>query len=286
GLIGKKLCRRLAEAGHVVTILSRRAGTEFTTFIWEPQASAPPPEAIEGVDAIIHLAGEPVAGRWSPEVKKSIRNSRVLGTQNLVAGIAAATLKPKALISASAVGLYGDRGDELLDEGAGRGSGFLSDVCVEWENEGRRAKELGVRVAHVRVGVVLAAEGGALPAMLPAFKFGLAASLGDGRQWFPWIHIEDILGIFLHALNNESITEPLNAASPGIVRNEEFTRELAQALHRPAFLSAPSFALNLILGEMAEMVLASQRVVPGRTLDTGYQFRYPALAPALRDLVG
>ncbi len=184
------------------------------------------------------------------------------------------------------MGFYGDREEELLDETAGRGSGFLPDVCVEWENEGKRAALLDVRLAHVRVGVVLSEDGGALQTMLPAFRFGLGATLGGGRQWFPWIHIADIVGVFLHALNDESLTGPINAVSPGIVRNEEFTRELAHALHRPAFLAAPSFALNLLLGEMAEVALASQRVVPRRALETNYQFRYPTLVAALKDLLG
>lgn len=288
GLIGKDLCHRLSAAGHEVAIVSRRvpSSTPYRVFVWDPLSSPPPADAIEGTDAVIHLAGEPVSGsRWTPEVKRRIRESRVTGTRNLVEGIAKCTSPPRILIGASAVGFYGDRGEDALDEAAPRGTGFLSDTCVEWETEGKRAEALGLRVAQVRIGVVLSRSGGALSLMLPAFKFGLAASLGDGRQWFPWIHIDDVVGIILHSLLNEEISGPINAVSPGIVRNEQFTRSLAQALHRPAFLTAPSFALNLLMGEMSGVVLASQRVVPRRVLDTGYQFFFPDLDQALAELL-
>jgi len=288
GLIGNALCQRLADEGHAVTTLSRRAreGVRFKTLQWDPLAGPPPVEALEGAAAVVHLAGEPVAsGRWTTELKRRIRESRITGTSNLVAGIAAAVARPKVLVTASAVGFYGDRGDEVLDERASPGHGFLSDVCVEWEREANRAIESGLRVAEVRTGVVLSREGGALPRMLPAFRLGLAGNLGSGRQWFPWIHIDDVVGILRHAVITDSVRGPINAAAPGIVTNADFTRELARALGRPSFLTVPAFGLQLLFGEMATILLGSQRVTPHVALETGYRFRYPELIEALRDLV-
>jgi uncharacterized protein (TIGR01777 family) len=254
-------------------------------FRWEPEAGSPPAEAWEGVEAAIHLAGEPVAARWTEEQKRRIRDSRVKGSRNLVAGMRATPRPPKVLVSASAVGFYGDRGDEILNESSDPGSDFLSRVCLDWEAEAARARELGVRVAFVRTGVALSPSGGALEKMLLPFKLGLGGRLGGGRQWFPWIHIEDITGIFLHALMSPAVDGPINGVAPGIVTNEEFTRELAAALNRTVFLPVPEFALRILLGEMAEVVTASQRVVPQVALDTGYRFKYPNLRPALESLL-
>ena len=288
GLIGRALCQRLADEGHTVTILSRhpREEVRFRAFQWDPLGGPPPREALDGADAVVHLAGEPVAGgRWTPELKRRIRESRIEGTRNLIAGMGAAAARPKVLVAASAVGFYGDRGDEILDERASPGQGFLSDVCVEWEREANRAGDLGLRVAEVRIGVVLSDAGGALPRMLPAFRFGVAGDLGSGRQWFPWVHIDDVVGIFRHALMTDLVHGPMNAAAPGIVTNAGFTRELAHELHRPSFVSVPAFALRLLFGEMATILLGSQRVIPGVALETGYRFRYPGLSEALRDLI-
>jgi uncharacterized protein (TIGR01777 family) len=288
GLIGRALCQRLADEGHTVTILSRhpREDVRFRAFQWDPLGGPPPVDSLEGADAVIHLAGEPVAGgRWTPELKRRIRESRISGTRNLIAGIGAAAVRPKVLVAASAVGFYGDRGDEILDERASPGQGFLSEVCVEWEREANRAGDLGLRVAEVRIGVVLSDAGGALPRMLPAFRLGVAGDLGSGRQWFPWVHIDDVVGIFRHALMTDLVRGPMNAAAPGIVTNSGFTRALAHELHRPSFLSAPAFALRLLFGEMATILLGSQRVIPGVALETGYRFRYPELSEALRDLL-
>lgn len=255
-------------------------------FRWEPEAESPPPEVWEGVEAVIHLAGEPVAAsRWTEEQKRRIRDSRVKGSRNLVAGMRAAQRPPKVLVSASAIGFYGDRGDEILNEHSDPGSGFLSEVCLDWEAEAARARELGVRVALVRTGVALSSSGGALEKMLLPFKLGLGGRLGGGRQWFPWIHIEDIAEIFLHALMSPAVDGPINGVAPGIVTNEEFTRELAAVLNRPVFFPVPALALRVLLGEMAEVVTASQRVVPQVALDTGYQFKYPNLRPALESLL-
>ena len=288
GLIGSALSQRLAEEGHAVTILSRRPreGVRFRTVQWDPLAGPPPVEAVEGADAVVHLAGEPVAGgRWTTELKRRIRESRVTGTSNLVSGIGASVVRPKVLVAASAVGFYGDRGDEILDERVSSGQGFLSEVCVEWEREAKRAEDLGLRVAEVRIGVVLSRAGGALPRMLPAFRLGLAGNLGSGRQWLPWVHVDDVVGILRHAVITDLVGGPVNAAAPGIVTNAAFTRELAGALHRPSFLSVPAFALRLLFGEMATILLGSQRVTPRVALETGYQFRYPELSNALGDLI-
>jgi uncharacterized protein len=291
GLIGRSVCQSLINEGHQVVALSRRplAAADMagvSSFRWEAVAESPPAEAWEGVEAVIHLAGEPVAGaRWTEEQKRRVRDSRAKGSRNLVAGMRATPRPPKVLVSASAVGFYGDRGNEILNESSAPGSGFLSEVCLDWETEAARARELGVRVAFVRTGVTLSLSGGALEKMLLPFKLGLGGRLGDGRQWFPWIHIEDVVGIFLHALMSPAVDGPINGVAPGIVTNEEFTRELAAALKRPVFFPVPELALRVLMGEMAEVVTASQRVVPQVALDTGYRYKYPNLRPALDALL-
>ncbi|HXG66426.1 MAG TPA: TIGR01777 family oxidoreductase, partial [Blastocatellia bacterium] len=198
----------------------------------------------------------------------------------------AAVSKPSALVNASAVGIYGDRGEEMLDENSPPGKGFLTEVCIEWEREADRAQELGIRVVKVRTGVVLSAEGGALKKMLPPFKLGVAGPLGSGRQWFPWIHIDDIVGIYRHAVSAPAAARALNGVAPGIVTNAEFTKQMGEVLHRPAFVPVPEFALNLLFGEMGVVLLASQRVIPKATLESGYVFKYPELTPALKNLLG
>ncbi|MBO0727299.1 MAG: TIGR01777 family oxidoreductase [Blastocatellia bacterium] len=286
GLIGRSVCRSLVNEGHQVVALSRRPpAAGAAAFQWEPEAEPPPAEAWDGVEAVIHLAGEPVATRWTEEQKRRIRDSRVKGSRNLVAGMRAARRPPKVLVSASAVGFYGDRGDEILNESSDPGSGFLTEVCLDWEAEAARAREFGVRVPLVRIGVVLSPAGGALEKMLLPFKLGLGGRLGDGRRWFPWIHIEDIAGIFLHALTSPAVNGPINGVAPGAVTNEEFTRELAAALNRPAFFPVPKFALRVLMGEMAELVTASLRVVPQVALDTRYWFKHPNLKSALESLL-
>jgi uncharacterized protein len=297
GLIGGNLCRLLINKGHEVVALSRRPPAaaappvmdvdlaEIIMFQWEPLAGPPPEAAWEGVDAVIHLAGEPVMTRWTEEQKRRIRNSRVKVTQNLLAGIRAASRPPKVFVSTSAVGFYGDRGDEILNESSAPGAGFLSELCIDWEDEAARARELGVRVPLVRVGVVLSPSGGALEKMSLPFKMGLGGRVGAGRQWFPWIHIEDIAGIFLHALSSPAVDGPINGVAPGVVTNGEFTREFAAALNRPAFFTVPKFALRILMGEMSEVVTGSQRIVPQVALDTGYQFKYPNLRPALESIL-
>lgn len=288
GLIGSELCQRLEREGHSLTILSRRPLNQpgRRAFVWDPVAGPPPSDSLNGIDAVIYLAGESVAGgRWTEAKKRRIRDSRVLGVRNLINGISLNTSRPAVFISASAVGFYGDRGEEILDELSAPGTGFLSEVCVEWESAANHAESLGLRVVCVRTGLVLSASGGALAAMKRPFKLALGAILGDGSQWMPWIHIEDIVGLYLHALLKESITGAVNGCAVDAARNSEFTRALARALARPSFLVAPSFALKLILGEMSEIVLMSDRVIPRRAMETGFQFRHLELTAALEDLL-
>lgn len=287
GLIGQQICEELRQEGHETVILSRRpsgvkTGPGITAYAWDPEQGNPPAEAWDGVDAVIHLAGEPVAGaRWTNDQKRRIRDSRVTGTKNLVDGMKGLASRPRVLVSASAVGFYGDRGEEDLDERSSPGNGFLSDVCREWEDEALKAEQAGIRVGLVRIGVVLSREGGALEKMLLPFKLGLGGQLGDGRQWFPWIHVDDIVGIFKHALVNENVRGPINGVSPGIVSNAEFTKQFAGALNRSVFFPVPAFALRMMMGEMAIVVLSSQKVVPKVALDTGYDFKFPQLGEAL-----
>ena len=291
GTIGRAICERLAAEGHSIVVLSRRPENARVVpgaqaFRWDAEREVPPVEAWAGVDAVVHLAGEPVAGaRWTDEQKRRIRDSRVLGTRHLIDGMKALANPPRVLVSASAVGYYGNRGDAQLDESSAPGEGYLVDVCREWERQSERAREFGVRVVLLRIGVVLSKTGGALEKMLLPFKLGLGGRLGSGRQWFPWIHLDDIVGIVQHALVTPEAQGPLNGAAPGIVTNEEFTRQFAAALHRPVFFPVPEFALRLMMGEMAAVVLASQRVLPKATIAAGYQFKFPDLTPALVDVL-
>lgn len=294
-MIGRRVCRRLAEAGHELVVLSRRPEnarvvSAARVFSWEPELGPPERQVWQGVDAVIHLAGEPIAAsRWTNEQKRRIRDSRVNGTRHLVAGIGEikeAADRPRILVSGSAVGYYGDRGDEELDERSAPGpAGFLTDVCRRWEGEALRGQELGLRVTLVRTGAVLSAAGGALEKMLLPFKLGFGARLGDGRQWFPWIHLDDIAGIICQALFAGGLRGPVNGVAPGLVRNEEFASQLAAALHRPLIFSAPELVLKIVLGEMAEVVVDSQRVLPRVALESGYEFRFPRLEAALGNLL-
>lgn len=292
GLIGRRLCQSLTDDGHTVAAVSRSsikpAGLAVAQFHqWDPQSGPPSPAVLNGIDGIVNLAGEPLdARRWSDEQKKLIRDSRVVTTRNLVEGLRSVDRKPGVLVSGSAVGFYGDRGDEQLEETSPPGRGFMSDVCQEWEREAGRATEAGIRVVQVRTGVVLSAKGGALQKMLAPFKLGLGGPLGSGRQWFPWIHEDDIVGIFRHSIATSSLSGPVNGVGPQPITNREFTRELARALHRPAFLPVPEMALKVLMGEMAEVAFGSQRVVPKVALASGYEFQYSRLAVALANVLG
>ncbi len=258
---------------------------DATVFAWDPMAGAPPQEAFDGVDAVFHLAGESVAsGRWSKKRKQAIRDSREIGTRNLVAGLRQLANRPPVLVSSSAVGYYGSRGDEILDEVAGPGDDFLADVCVAWEREAMRGTELGMRVVCLRTGVVLG-RGGALRKMLTPFKLGLGGRLGNGRQWMPWIHVADLAALFIFAAQQSLVSGPMNGAAPQPVTNAEFTKALAATLHRPALLPTPYFALRLALGEFAKVLFDSQRAVPNVAQDNGFQFRHPEIQGALADIL-
>jgi uncharacterized protein (TIGR01777 family) len=291
GLIGRALSASLLAEGHQVTALTRDPAAAARALppgvravAGDPARPGPWQEALAGADACVHLAGEPVAGgRWTAERKARIESSRVDSTR-LVAGVIAAA-GPRVLVAGSAVGFYGSRGDELLDEGAAAGQGFLADVCVRWEAATRPA-EARARVVHLRTGIVLARDGGALPRLVLPFKLLAGGPLGDGAAWQPWIHLADVVGLLRLALEDGRVRGPLNAAAPGAATSRDLARALGAVLHRPSLIPAPAAALRLALGEMAEVVLASQRVVPRKALDLGYAFRFPALEPALRDLLG
>jgi uncharacterized protein (TIGR01777 family) len=288
GLLGGRLVRELTGRGDEVTVLTRNLGRArealagVTAVEWDPFAGPAPAEALEGRDAVVHLAGEPVAQRWSDGAKRRIRESRELGTRHLVDGLRAAEDGPKALISSSAVGYYGPHGDEELPEDTPPGSDFLAQVCVVWEREAKAAEELGLRVVLVRTGVVLDKDGGALGKMLPFFKAGIGGPVAGGRQLMPWIHADDMVGIYLRALDDARWSGPVNATAPKPVSNREFSKALGRALHRPAIAPVPALAIKALYGEMAEIVTKGQNAVPKRTIELGYEHRHPRLDEALR----
>lgn len=289
GFLGVPLCRALQQDGHELTVLSRdpevaraRSPALRTVHAWDA-TRPPPPEVFRGVAAVVHLAGEPVAGRWTAAKRRRIRDSRVDSTRALVEGLATrpAGERPRVLISASAVGYYGDRGETPLDEEAPAGAGFLAEVCRAWEDEAARAEALGLRVVCLRFGLVLGPGGGALGRMLPLFRLGLGGPLGSGRQWWSWVQREDALGLIRFALEREALRGPVNVVSPEPVRQRAFARALGRALRRPALLPTPAWALRLALGGFARELLASLRVQPRQALAAGYAFRYPELEAAL-----
>ena len=282
GFLGRRIIGLLRSRGHAVSFWSRQ--TRQNAFQWNPMQEAPSPESLEGRDAVIHLSGETVAQRWTPGVRNLIRESRTTGTRNLVDAIGRMKVKPKVLVSASAIGWYGARGEEILTEQSPPGAGFLSEVCQEWEKEAMRAGEFGVRVVMLRIGFVLGIDGGALELMLPIFKLGLGGNLGNGKQWMPWVHADDVANLFVHGVESD-ISGVWNATSPNPVTNAAFTRELGIALHRPAVLPVPGFALKLVFGEFGEHMLDSARVIPKAALDAGFSFRYPELSSALAQLL-
>ena len=292
GLVGPRLVAALRARGDDVVVLSRnpdRASQALgvPAVAWDPMAGPPPASAFEGVEAVVHLAGEPVAQRWNAEVKERIRDSRVIGTRNLVAGLREAGNRgPSALVSTSAAGYYGDRGDERLEESASPGDDFLAEVCVGWEREARAADEFDVRVAIVRIGVIIDGAGGALAKMLPPFKLGVGGPVAGGRQYVAWIALDDVVGIFLAALGAEAWTGTFNAAAPTAVTNSELSKALGRALHRPAVMPVPGFALRILYGDMAQIVTGGQRMVPARTTERGYRFQYEDLGTALEAALG
>jgi uncharacterized protein (TIGR01777 family) len=291
GLIGQRLVAALKARGDQVTVLSRNADKASAALgvdavAWDALAGPAPAEALAGRDAVIHLAGEPVAQRWNAERKQAILDSRETGTRNLVAGIAAVDPRPAALISSSAVGYYGKHGDEVVDESAAPGSDFLADVCVRWEKEADAAAALGLRVVHIRTGVVLDKTGGALKTMLPPFKAGVGGPVAGGKQYMPWIHLDDIVGLYLAALDNAAWEGAYNGSAPEPVTNKAFSKALGKALHRPSFSPVPAFAIKALYGEMSEIVTEGQRAVPKRALEQGYTFKHPELDEALTSALG
>lgn len=281
GFIGSALARALMARGDGVVAYGRHLHDVRDALPGaSPMAWPPEPGEFPNVDAVAHLAGEPVAGRWSEEKKRAIRASREEGTRKLVAALAVARSRPAALVSASATGYYGNRGGMVLTEEAGPGKDFLADVCVAWERAARGAEELDMRVAMLRTGIVLGKGGGALEQMLPPFRLGLGGPMGSGEQWFPWVHLDDIVGLYLHLLDND-IAGPVNGVSPAPVQQKDFAKALGRAVDRPAVLPTPKIALRILYGEFAQTLFDSQRAVPEVAKRTGYAFRYATLGPAL-----
>jgi uncharacterized protein (TIGR01777 family) len=287
GLIGSALITALAREGHRVVRLTRSEGTGDDDIWWNPSAGVIDAARLEGINAVVHLAGESVQGRWTSAKKSRIRDSRVRGTRLLAETIARLPVPPRVMVSASATGYYGDRGNEFLREESGPGSNFLAGVCQEWEASAALAREVGMRVVCPRFGLVISTEGGALAATLPIFKLGGGGKIGGGKQYWPWVAIDDVVGAILHALMTDSIEGPVNVAAPDPPTNAEYTKTLGRVLNRPTVLPLPATAARIALGQLAdELLLASQRVEPTKLKESGYTFRYPELERALRHLLG
>ena len=286
GLIGSALADVLHKQGHEVASLTRSEARRPGEFRWDPGQGYVDPAALEAVDAVVHLAGESVAGRWTDEKKRRILDSRVTGTTVLSEAIAALERPPAAMVCAAGIGVYGDRGDEpVTEESATAGDGFLVRVVRAWEAAAQPARDAGIRVVHTRFGIVQSPRGGALKTQLPLFKLGLGGPLGGGRQYVSWVSIDDTVGAIVFALSRADISGPVNVTAPAPVTQAEYARTLGRVLHRPAVLPAPAFAVRLVLGEFAGEVLEGQRVIPQRLSTGGYAFRHPELEPALRQLL-
>ncbi|MGA9308597.1 MAG: TIGR01777 family oxidoreductase [Candidatus Sulfotelmatobacter sp.] len=290
GPIGAALLPSLRAEGWSVVRLVRGAAAgrspDSSHIAWDPAVTIAP-EAVSGFDAVIHLAGESIFGRWTAAKKRKIRDSRVAGTLNLASALARAEKKPKVFVCGSAIGYYGNRGDEVLREESSPGAGFLAEVCREWEEATAPAVQAGIRTAHLRTGIVLSRKGGALGAMLVPFRLGLGGRTGDGRQWMSWIDVGDMVGGIQHILKNELLRGPVNMVAPAPVMNVEFAKTLASVLRRPAIFPMPALAARLVFGEMGEeLLLGSQKVEPGKLISSGYLFRYRELRPSLEGLAG
>ncbi len=288
GLIGRALAGWLRSRGDAVSVLVRRPPAGPDEIAWHPNSGELDRGALEGFDAVVNLSGANVAaGRWTHRRRDAILHSRVNATRTLVSALGQCSRPSGVLVNASAIGIYGDRGDEVLTESSGAGSGFLADVCRAWEADAAAANAAGIRTCCLRFGVVLAADGGALAKLRPVFRAGLGGRIGDGRQWMSWISLEDTVGAIAHAILQPACRGPVNVVSPQPVTNAEFTRVLARALHRPALLPVPAAVLRLVLGELADAtLLASERVLPTRLAETGYAFRHPTLDLALQSALG
>lgn len=297
GFVGRHLQAILAKRQESLIVCTRSSSVSKLTandlqtkyLSWKPlEQPFPAKDPLienESIDCVINLMGEPVAGgRWTEDKKNRIRNSRVNGTRNLVDGLLNSNRIPKVLVSASAVGYYGDHGEELITESSSPANDFLGEVCQAWEAEAIRLSEYGTRVVRLRIGIVLGRDGGALKEMLPIFRWGGGGKLGSGKQWFPWIHLNDLVRLIEFCIDHPTIDGPVNATAPNPVRNHEFTSALAKELHRPAFMTVPGFALKLALGEFASSLLASQRVIPDKALSAGFEFKHLTVETALKDL--
>jgi uncharacterized protein len=285
GPIGTALLPSLKTRGYQITRLVRGVATGENQVSWDPGKPVPP-ESVSGFDAVIHLAGESIVGRWTEQKKLKIRNSRVIGTTRLAAALARAKDKPQVFVCSSAIGYYGDRGSEVLKEESTPGTGFLPDVCREWEAATRAAVEAGIRTVQMRTGVVLSPKGGALGKMLTPFKLGVGGRIGDGQQWMSWIDVQDMVGAIHHILKSDLLQGPVNMVAPKPVTNEEFTRTLASVLSRPAIFPVPAFVVKIAFGEMGETVLlGSQRVEPTQLVMSGYPFRFSSLRASLENAV-
>jgi uncharacterized protein len=285
GLLGTALLPALRTSGYEVECLVRGAASGTERIAWDP-ARPLAPESISGFDAVIHLAGESIVGRWTEAKKRRIRESRVQGTRNLAEALAAARQRPRLLISASAIGYYGDRGNETLREESSPGTGFLPEVCREWEAATEPVARAGIHTVQMRFGVVLSASGGALQKMLTPFRMGVGGNMGNGRQWTSWVDIDDLVGAVQHVIKTEVLQGPVNVVAPNPVQNAEFTKTLASVLSRPAIFPMPAFAARLVFGQMAdELLLASQRVEPTKLMASGYVFQKPVLRVALEAIL-
>jgi uncharacterized protein len=287
GPIGAAILSYLESQGARIVRLVRGSARGADQVSWDPLRPLAP-AVVSGFEAVIHLAGESVTGRWTDARKKAIRESRVLGTKHLAQALAQAQSRPRVFICASAIGYFGNRGDEVLTETSAPGQGFLPEVCREWEAASGTAANAGIRTVNLRFGLVLSPKGGALEKMLIPFRVGAGGKIGSGQQWWSWVHVDDIVGAVHHALHTDSLSGPVNMVAPNPARNAEFTRVLASVLRRPAFLHVPKFALRLAFGEMAaeELLLSSERVQPAKLLASGYAFRFAELRAALEELVG
>jgi uncharacterized protein len=293
GRIGKALCGELLKRGDEVVGLTRSpekaraAAPQIAWHAWEPALERPPAEAFEGVDGVVNLAGERIDQRWTDAAKRKIMDSRKVATHNLVGAIEGLATKPKVLVSQSAVGYYGDRGDEILDETSAPGDTFDASVCVEWEKSAHEVEPAGVRLVIVRTGQVMETGGGILGELLLPFKLGLGGPLAGGKQWVPWIHLSDEVGILIWALDTESVSGVINGTAPNPVTNKDWSKALGRALGRPAVLPIPGLAVEVKFGkEFGKVAQGGQRVLPRRTEELGYAFKYPEIDGALRDLVG
>ena len=289
GLVGSALCKSLTGDGKTILRLTRNAsGAPQPELEWDAKSGISDPGRLNGVGAVVHLAGESIAdGRWSEAKKRRIRDSRIDGTQTLVGALTQLEKKPAVLVCASAIGYYGDRGDEGLDESSPPGKGFLPDVCKAWEAATGPAAEAGIRVVNVRIGIVLSKDGGALASMLLPFKLGAGGRVGSGEQYWSWIHLDDVVGVIRHAIDSDSLAGPVNTVSPQPVTNAEFTKVLGNVLHRPTIMPMPAPLARLALGEMADdLLLASARVLPGKLQESGYRYRYTDLKGALSAELG